>query len=173
MKFKFSLRQVPLVKSVVYSVVCTLLLLFSYSFVPALRICNNTPVLLVAAVCSLAYFEDVRYASFFALVFSVLETQINGTNMLVYPLFYTAFAIACAWLFERFLARNFLTWLGYCTGGLLIYSVLTLFFEVGAWGIAAPSIILYKTLPQFLLSAVLSLPLFALFAKLKRKTDKE
>ena len=173
MKFKFSFRQVPIVKSAVYSVVCMGLLLFSYSFVPAMRITSVTPVLLVAAVSCLAYFEDVRYASFFALVFSVIETLINGSNTLIYPLFYTSFAIACTWMFERFFARNFLAWLGYSALGLLIYSTLSLFGDVGAWNIAAPSIIFYNTLPQFLISAILSPLLFPIFKWLKRKTDKE
>ena len=170
---RFTFREEPIIKSTVYAVTCMCLLLFSYSFVPSLGILNNTPILLVAAVSALVLFEDVRYASFFALIFSVIETLINGTNTLIYPLFYTAFAITCTWLFESFFAKNFLAWICYSAGGLLIYSLISLFDPVGNWGIAAPAIIIDKTLPTLAMSAVLSLPLYWLFKWLKRKTDKE
>ncbi|MBQ6893841.1 MAG: hypothetical protein IJN48_06495 [Clostridia bacterium] len=169
---RFTVREEPIIKSTVYAVICLCLLLFSYSFLPSLGLLKNTPILLIAAVSSLALFEDVRYASFFALIFSVIETLINGTNTLIFPLFYTAFAIACTWLFESFFVKNFLAWSCYTAGGLAIHSVLSLFAPVGNWGITAPAIVLDQTLPTFVLSAVFSLPLFWLFRFVKKKTDK-
>ena len=169
---RFTFREEPIIKSVSYAVICLCLELFSFSFLPALGIFKNTPILLVGAVSCLALFEDVRYASFFALIFSVLETLILGTNTLIFPLFYTAFAILCTWLFESFFVKNFLAWCCYTLGGLVIHAVLSLFAPVGNWGITALDIMAEKTLPTLLMSAVLSLPLFWLFKKVKRKTDK-
>lgn len=170
---RFTVREEPITKSIAYAVICLCLLLFSYSFLPSLGIFKNTPVLLVAVVSSLALYEDVRYASFFALIFSVVETLILGTNTLIFPLFYTAFAIVCTWLFESVFAKNFLAWACYTALGLLTHSVLSLFAPVGNWNIAATGIILEKTLPALALSAVLSLPLFWLFRFVKRKTEKK
>lgn len=169
---RLSLREKPVLKSAVYAICCLVLLLFSYSFLPALRIFVNTPNLLVAAVSSLALFEGVRYASFFALIFSVFETLILGTNTLIFPLFYTAFAIACTWLFESFFVRNYFAWLCYTLGGLFVHACISLFAPVANWGIGGGAIILENTLPAFAMSAILSLPLYAIFKALKQKTDK-
>ena len=168
---RFSFRQVPIVKSIAYAVICLCLLLFSYSFVPSLRVFDGTPILLVGAVCSLSLFEDIRYSTFIALIFSVVETVINGTNTLIYPFFYVMFAFLCKWLFENFFVKNFLTWACYTAGGIAIYLLISLFGHVSAWGIAAPSIIIYNVLPTFLISIIFSVPLFSLFFYVKRKTD--
>ena len=147
-------------------------MLFSYSFLPALRIFVNTPTLLVAAVSALALFEGVKYASFLALAFSVLETLIKGTNTLIFPLFYTAFAIVCVWLFESFFVKNFFAWLCYTAGGLVLHATLTLFKPVANWGITAADIFVQNTLPAFAMSIAFSLPLYPRFKWVKRKTDK-
>lgn len=169
---RLSLREKPVLKSAVYAISCLAFLLFSYSFLPALKLFVNTTNLLVAAVSSLALFEGVRYASFFALIFSVLETLINGTNTLIFPLFYLVFAIVCTWLFESFFVRNYFAWVCYTLGGLFVHACLSLFAPVANWGIGGGAIILENTLPSFVLSAILSLPLYAIFKSLKRKTDK-
>lgn len=169
---RLSLREQPVLKSALYSVICLALMLFSYSFLPALGIFVNTPTLLVAAVSSLALFEGAKYASFFALIFSVLETLICGTNTLIFPLFYTVFAIVCTWLFESFFVKNYFAWLCYTLGGLLIHALISLFAPVSNWGIVATDIVLQTTLGSFALSAVLSLPLYPLFKLAKKKTDK-
>ena len=169
---RLSLREQPVIKSAVYSAICLGLLLFSYSFLPALGVFANTPTLLVAAVSSLALFEGPKYAGFFALIFSVLETLMLGTNTLIFPLFYTAFAIVCTWLFESFFVKNYFAWLCYTLGGLLIHSVISLFAPVSSWGVIATDILLETTLPTFAMSAVLSLPLYPLLKLAKKKTDK-
>lgn len=169
---RFTFREEPIIKSTVYAVTCLCLLLFSYSFLPALGVFKNVPVLLIGAVSALALFEDVRYASFFALIFSVVETLIVGTNTLIFPIFYTAFAITCTWLFESFFVKNFLAWGCYTLGGLIIHAVLSMFAPVGNWKITAADILAEKTLPTLFLSIVFSLLLFPLFKALKRKTDK-
>ena len=169
---RLSLREKPVLKSVVYLLVCILILLFSYSFLPVLRISKCTPTLLVAVVSSLAYFEGAKYASFFALIFSVIETVMLGTNTLIFPLFYTVFAIVCTWLFESFFVRNYLAWLCYTLGGLIIHAILSLFAPVANWGIGAGAIILENVFPSFVMSALLSLLIYPAFKSLKIKTDK-
>lgn len=169
---RFTVREEPIIKSAAYAVTCLCLLLFSYSFLPSLGLFKNTPILLVGAVSSLAFYEDVRYASFFALIFSVVETLILGTNTLIFPLFYTAFAIVCSWLFESFFTKNFISWFFYTASGLVVYSVLSLFAPVGNWNITATGILLEKTLPTLAVSMILSLPMFWFFKAVKRKTDK-
>ncbi|MBE6678966.1 MAG: hypothetical protein E7598_00420 [Ruminococcaceae bacterium] len=169
---RLSLREKPVLKSVVYTLVCLGILLFSYSFLPAIRIFANTPTLLVAVVSSLAFFEGAKYASFFALIFSVIETVVIGTNTLIFPLFYTVFAIVCTWLFESFFVRNYFAWLCYTLGGLLIHAILSLFAPVSNWEIGAGAIVLENTLPSFAMSAVLSLLIYPIFKSLKVKTDK-
>ncbi len=168
---RFSIRKQPVVKSVVYTIFCLCLLLFSVSFFPALGIVHGTPHLLIAAVSSLALFEGVRYASFFALFFGVTEACMLGQSMLVFPLFYVVFALCCAWLFENFFLKNFVSWLGYTLCGILLYLGLSLFAPVSNWNITAADLLWDSTLPSLLLSAALSLPLYPLFAKLKKKTD--
>lgn len=170
---RLTIREQPLIKSTAYTLVCLVLLLFSYSFLPVLRITDHSPCLLVAAVSSLALFENIKYTSFFALIFSVIETLMLGTNTLLFPLFYTAFAILCTWLFENFFVKNFFAWLCYTAGGILIHTVLSLFGPVANWDITAADILLSHAIPEFFLSAILSLPIFPLFEKLKKKTDKK
>lgn len=170
---RFTVRQEPLIKSIAYAVIGLCLLLFSYSFLPSLGLFKNTPTLLVAAVSSLALYEDVRYASFFALFFSVAETVILGTNTLIFPLFYTVFACLCVWLFESVFSKNFLSWLCYTVGGLAAHALLSLFAPVGNWGITAADIIWEKTLPALAMSVILSLPMFWMFRFVKKKTDKK
>ena len=169
---RLSLREQPVLKSVVYSAVCLGIMLFSYSFFPTLLDFAGTPNLLVAIVSALALFEGPKYASFFALIFSVLETLINGTNTLIYPVFYTVFAILCTWLFESFFVKNYFAWLCYTLGGLFVYAVISLFAPVANWGIAAGDILTQSTLPSFFISALFSLFIYPMFKTLKRKTDK-
>ena len=165
------LRKQPVVKSVVYSLLCLCLLLFSTSFFPALRMMRGTPVLLVAAISLIARFEDVRYASFFAVIFGAIESYMLWKNALVYPLFYLLFAFACVWLFENFFVKNFFSWFGYTLCGIAIYLTLSLFGPVSDWGVTATELLFYTTLPSFLLSAGLSLPLYPIFATIKKKTE--
>lgn len=168
---RLAIRKQPVVKSVVYAILCLCLLLFSASFFPALGLTQGAPYLLIAAVSSLALFEGVRYASFFALIFGVTEAFMLGQNTLIYPLFYVGFAFACAWLFENFFLKNFVSWLGYTFCGIVIYLGLSLFAPVSDWNITAADLFFYTTLPSLILSVVLSLPLYPIFAKLKKKTE--
>lgn len=168
---RLAIRKQPIVKSVVYALLCLCLLLFSTSFFPALGLTQGAPYLLVAAVSSLALFEGVLYASFFALLFGVTEAFMLGHNTLIFPLFYVGFAFCCAWLFENFFLKNFVSWFGYTLCGIAIYLGLSLFAPVSDWGITAADLFFYTTLPSFVLSAVFSLPLYPIFAKLKKKTE--
>lgn len=170
---RFTIREQPILKSAVYSIICLGLLLFSHSFFPALQIANNVPCLLVAAISLLAMTEGAKYACLFAAVFGIVETLMLGTNMLVIPLFYTAFALICVWLFESFFVKNFLAWLCYSLGGLVIYFFISLFAPVTNWGITAADILMSTTIPAFLMSVVFSLPLYPIFKFVKNKTDKE
>ena len=168
---RLAIRKQPIVKSVVYSILCLCLLLFSTSFFPALRLTQGAPCLLVAAVSSLALFEGVRYASFFALLFGVTEAFMLGHNTLIFPLFYVGFALCCAWLFENFFLKNFVSWFGYTLCGIVIYLGLSLFAPVSDWGITAADLFFDTTLPSLILSVALSLPLYPIFAKLKKKPE--
>ena len=167
------IRGKPIIKSAAYGILCLGLLLFSCSFFPALRITDSIPHLLCAAVSLLAYFEDIKFASFFAAIFGITESIMLGTNTLTVPLFYTVYAFVCVWLFESFFVKNYLAWLCYMLGGLVVYSVLSLFGPVANWNITAADILLDTTVPTFILSAVLSLPLYPIFKFIKKKTDKE
>lgn len=170
---RFAIRQQPILKSAVYGILCLCLLLFSHSFFPALQAANNVPCLLVAAISMLAMTEGIKYASFFAAIFGITEALMLGTNTLIIPLFYTAFAIVCVWLFESFFVKNFFAWLCYTLGGLLIYFVISLFAPVINWNITAADILKNTTVPAFLISVVFSLPLYPIFNFIKKKTDKE
>lgn len=168
---RLSLRKQPIIKSAIYALVCLCLLLFSNSFFPALGLSRNVPYLLVAAISLLARFEGVHYASFFAVIFGVTEAFILGGHTLILPIFYTAYALVCVWLFENFFVKNFFAWLCYTVGGLLFYAAISLFGPVTDWGITAADLFLYTTLPSFVLSIAFSLPLYPVFAKIKKKTD--
>ena len=170
---RFTIRQKPIIKSVVYSIFFLGLLLFSHSFFPALRITQNKPFLLIGAISMLAYLDGIKYASFFAVIFGVIETMMTGSNILLVPLFYTVYAFLSVWLYENFFIRNFLAWLCYTAGGLAVFLILSLFDPVTNWDIAASELLIYTTVPTFLLSAIFSLPVFPLFLFLKKKTDKE
>ncbi|MBQ5390596.1 MAG: hypothetical protein IIU58_06795 [Clostridia bacterium] len=167
---RFVIRSQPIIKSCVYALLCLCLLLFSSSFFPALRLTHGVPVLLVAAISLLARFEGIRYASFFAVIFGAAEAFMLGKNTLVYPLFYLGFAFGCMWLFENFFVTNFFAWYGYTLCGIAVYLGLSLFAPVSDWGVTAAELLFYTTLPSFVLSAALSLPLYPVFAKVKRKT---
>ena len=168
---RFVIRSQPIVKSTVYAVLCLCLLLFSASFFPALGLSRGAPFLLVAAISVLARFEGVYYASFFAVIFGALESCMLGKNVLVYPLFYLAFAFGCVWLFDNFFVKNLLAWYGYTLCGIVIYLALSLFGPVSDWGVTAVELFFYTTLPSFVLSAAFSLPLYPIFAKIKKKTE--
>lgn len=168
---RLTIRKQPVVKSIVYAILCLCLLLFSTSFFPALGLTQGAPCLLVAAVSALALFEGVRYASFFGLIFGVTEAFMLGHNTLLFPLFYVAFALCCAWLFENFFLKNFFSWFGYTLVGIAIYLGLTLFAPVSDWNITAADLLFYTTLPSLILSVVFSLPLYPIFAGIKKKTD--
>ena len=165
------IRKQPILKSTAYALLCLCLLLFSTSFFPALRLTRGAPVLLVAAISLLARFEGVYYASFFAVIFGAIEACMLGKNTLVYPLFYLVFAFVCVWLFENFFARNFFAWFGYTLCGIVIYLLLSLFAPVSDWGVTAGDLLFYTTLPSLILSALFSLPLYPVFAKVKKKTE--
>ena len=168
---RFVFRKQPIAKSIVYSLFCLGLLLFSTAFFPALHLTQGAPCLLVAAVSALALFEGVRYASFFALIFGVTEAFMLGHSTLLFPLFYVAFALCCAWLFENFFLKNFFSWFGYTLGGIVIYQGLALFAPVSDWNITAADLFFYTALPSLVLSVAFSLPLYPIFAKIKKKTD--
>lgn len=168
---RLTIRKQPVVKSIVYAILCLCLLLFSTSFFPALGLTQGAPCLLVAAVSALALFEGVRYASFFGLIFGVTEAFMLGHSTLLFPLFYVAFALCCAWMFENFFLKNFVSWFGYTLGGIVIYQGLTLFAPVSDWNITAADLFFYTTLPSLILSVAFSLPLHPIFAKIKKKTD--
>lgn len=168
---RFVIRKQPVIKAVVYGLVCLGLLLFSVSFFPALGLSRGAPFLLVAAISLLARFEGIFYASFFAVIFGALESFMLGRNTLVYPLFYLAFAFGCVWLFDNFFGKNYFAWYGYTLCGIAVYLALSLFAPVSDWGVTAADLLFYTTLPSFFLSAVLSLPLYPIFAKFKKKTE--
>ena len=55
--------------------------------------------------------------------------------------------------------------------GIVIYLGLSLFAPVSDWGITAADLFFDTTLPSLILSVALSLPLYPIFAKLKKKTE--
>ena len=168
---KIHLKKTALVKSAVYTAVFLILLLFSTSFLPALRLTRVSPNLLIAAISLLAYFEGVGYASIFAVCFGALQAGVSGFGSAILPVFYTLFALACAWLYERFFAKNFFAWLCYTGVGLLLYGLIGLFRSVSAWELPIGVDFLTDALYAFGLSLLLSLPLYKLFGLLCRKTD--
>lgn len=169
---RIRLQKTTLVKSAVYTAVCLILLLFSDSFLPALRLTRVTPNLLIAAVSLLAYFEGAGYASLFAVCFGALHAGVCGFGSAVLPFFYTLFALVCAWLYERFFAKNFFAWLCYTMAGLFFYGLIGLFYAVSAWKMPLGAPLLIDALYEFCLSLVLSLPLYKLFGFLSRKTER-
>lgn len=168
---KIRLQKTLLLKSAVYTAVCLCFLLFSDSFLPALRLVRVTPNLLVAAISLLAYYEGPGYASLFAVCFGALHAGVCGFGSAVFPFFYTLFALACAWLYESFFAKNFFAWLCYTAAGLLFYGLIGLFRAVSAWNLPLGAAFLTDALYGFCLSLILSLPLYKLFGFLSRKTD--
>ena len=158
---KMHLPKTDLVKAVVYTAVGILLLLFCTSFLPATQWTTVTPNLLVAMISLLAYYEGAGYAGVFGVVFGALLP----------PLFYAAFALLCAWLYENFFVRNFFAWLCYTAAGLIIVGLYGLFYAVSAWDMALDTLLAGDALGTFLLSLVLSLPLYRFFGFLHRKTD--
>ncbi len=170
---RFALREKPILKSAVYSIICLCLLLFSHSFFPALQISRNIPYLLIAAISMLAMLEGIKYASFFAAIFGITEAVMLGGSTLLLPLFYTAFAFASVWLFESFFTKNFFTWLCYTVGGLIIHAIISMFSPVANWDITAADLLLYTALPTLCMSLVFSLPLYPIFKFAKKATDKE
>lgn len=169
---RLTIREQPVIKSTVYAVICLILMLFSYSFLPATRFTDHLPNLLIAVISSLALFEGVVYSCFFALFFSVLETLILGTNTLLFPLFYVVFAMLCTWLFENVFVKNFFSWFCYTMGGLAIHGLISLFAPVSNWGISLSDVFFYTTVGTFTVSACLSILIYPLFKLLKRKTDR-
>lgn len=168
---RFSVRTQPYLKSAVYAVAALALLLFSSSFYPALGITEMAPQLTVAMLACLALFEGVRYAAYFAVIFGAAEAFVYGESPLLNALFYVAFALTVVWLFENVFGRNFAAWLLYAVGGILCRAVFSMFAPVTAWGITAADVLLDETLPTFLLSVVFSLPLYPIYAWLKKKTE--
>ncbi|MBQ4150865.1 MAG: hypothetical protein IJC81_03580 [Clostridia bacterium] len=169
---RITLRDEPVLKSTVYALVCTVLMLFSYSFIPALKIFPALPNLLVGAISMLALCEGVRYASFFALIFSVIETLMQDSNTLLFPLFYLAFAIVCTALFENVFVKNFFAWLCYTVAGLILHNLMQLISYSESWGISLSAVFTQTAVPAFVVSAVFSLPLYPIFKFIKKKTDK-
>lgn len=164
-------RSQPYVKSAVYAIAALALLLFSSSFYPALGLTVNAPRLTVAMLACLALFEGVRYAAYFAVIFGAAEAFVYGENPLTDALFYAAFAFLVVWLFENVFGRNFPAWLLYTVGGILCRAVFSLFAPVTAWGITAADVLTDATLPTFFLSVVFSVPLYPIYAWLKKKTE--
>lgn len=168
---RISARTQPYLKSTIYALLATALLLFSSAFYPALHITVNAPRLTVAMLAALALFEGVRYAAHFAVIFGAAEAFVYGENPLLVALFYTAFALIVEWMLENVFLRNFLAWLLYTVSGIFCRAVFSLFAPVTEWGITAADILLSETLPTFLLSVIFSLPLYPLFAWVKKKTE--
>ena len=105
------------------------------------------------------------------MIFGALLSGINGRGALLPPLFYAAFALLCAWLYENFFVRNFFAWLCYTAAGLITVGLYGLFYAVSAWDMALDTLLAGDALGTFLLSLVLSLPLYRFFGFLHRKTD--
>lgn len=168
---KLHLPKTDLLKAAVYTAVCLLLLLFSTAFLPATRLVHCTPNLLVAAISLLAYYEGAGYAGLFGVIFGALLAGINGRGALLPTLFYGAFALVCVRLYESFFVRNFFAWLCYTATGLCAAELYALFYTVTAWDTPLNADLLYGTLSAFLLSLILSLPLYRLFGYLHRKTE--
>ena len=164
-------RMQPILKSAAYALLALALLAFSSSFYPALQWTANTPRLTIALLACLALWEGVHYAAFIGVIFGSVEAFVFGGTPLLTAVFYLAFALFCTWLFENFFAKNFLAWLLYTAGGILLHAVFLLFFPVSAWGISAADVLLTNTLPTAALSALLSLPLFPICAWIKKKTE--
>lgn len=164
-------RTQPYLKSAVYALMALALLLFSSAFYPALGLTVNAPRLTVAMLACLALFEGVRYAAYFAVIFGATEAFVYGENSLTDALFYLAFALVTVWLFENVFGRNFPAWLLYTVGGIFCRAVFSLFAPVTAWGITAADVLTDETLPTFALSVVFSLPLYPIYAWLKKKTE--
>ena len=168
---RMSTRTQPYIKASVYALCGVALLLFSSAFYPALHLTVNAPRLTVAMLACLALFEGVRYASYFAVILGAVECYMYGESPLLGTLFYLAFVLLVVWLFENVFGRNFAAWLLYAVGGIFCRAVFSLFAPVTAWGITAADVLLDETLPTFLLSVLFSLPLYPLFAWLKKKTE--
>lgn len=168
---RISARSQPYVKSAVYALLAIALLLFSSSFYPALHITVNAPRLTVAMLACLALFEGIRYAAHFSVIFGAAEAFVFGENPLTTALFYAAFAFLTVWLFENVFQRGFLAWLLYTLGGTLCRAVFALFAPVTDWGITAADVLMGETLPTFLLSVLFSLPLYPIYARVKKKTE--
>ena len=154
---RITLREEPLLKSIIYAIVCTLLMLFSYSFIPALKVSAILPNFLVAVISILALCEGVRYASFFALFFSVLETLMLNSNPFFFPLFYVVFAIVCTALFENVFVKNFFAWLCYTVVGLAIHQFIQLLAYSSNWDVSLAKAFTQTAVPAFVISAVVSM----------------
>lgn len=166
---RFRIRRQPTVKAVVYALFCFSLILFASSFLPALSGKVGTPYLLVGAVAALARFEDVRYASVFGLLFGTVEAVLFGESLLFVPLFYTAFALLCAFVFENWFAGNFFSWLLCDTVGILLHLLLLLFAIVSAWDISAADALCDPVLPDLIASFAFSVPLYPIFKRISSR----
>ena len=168
---RLSVRSQPIVKSVCYSILSLVALVFSAAFFPSLGIAKAVPYLTVAVISALAMFEGVKFASFTAVILGGIEAFVYGKNSLVYILFYTAFAFLCITLFSSFFTKNFFSWLLYTFGGIILHAALGLFGPVSDWGVTALDLLQTGALDSIFLSLIFSLPIFPIVAKIKKKTE--
>lgn len=146
-----------IVKYVVYALLGLLFILLQISFFPRVKPFGAVPDVLIAAVFSVAMFENERVGAIFGLAVGFIVEAAGGVGVSLLPLVYMLVGYICGLVASEYYKRSVLLFLIFDAGALLVRMFTTLIYVVLTWSFVDLSVIIPKVLiPEALSTFVIS-----------------
>ncbi len=155
--YQVGLTVSEIVKYVVYALLGLLFVLLQISFFSRVKPFGSIPDVLIAAVFSVAMFENERVGAIFGLSVGFIVEAAGGVGVSLLPLIYMLVGYVCGLVASEYYKRSLLLFLIFDAGALLVRMFTTLLYVVFTWSIVDLSVVIPKVLiPEALSTFVIS-----------------
>lgn len=175
-KYQVGVTVSEIVKYIVYALLGLTFILLQISFFPRVKVFGATPDVLIAAVFSVAMFENERVGAVFGLAVGFIAEAAGGVGVSLLPLVYMLVGYICGIVASEYYKRSVLLFLIFDAGALLVRMFTTLLYVVFTWNVIdvsviIPQVLIPEALATFAISPVPALTI-ALVSRIFRGEEK-
>ncbi len=164
--YQVGVTALEVIKCIVYGILGLLLVLMQISFFSRIKPFGAVPDVLIAAVFSVAMFENERFGAIFGLAVGFFVEAAGGVGVSLLPLVYMLVGYICGLVASEYYRRSALLFLIFDGAALLVRMFVTLIYVVLTWSVVDLSVVIPKVLIPEALSTLVISPLPALIIML-------
>ncbi len=164
--YQVGVTALEVVKCIVYALLGLLLILMQISFFSRVKPFGSIPDVLIAAVFSVAMFENERFGAIFGLLTGFIVEAAGGVGISLLPLVYMLVGYICGLVASEYYRRSLLLFLIFDGAALLVRMFTTLIYVVMTWSVVDLSVVIPRVLIPEALSTLVISPFPALLVML-------